>query len=71
MIIDAKEKRDLLEAVTTLQAFIENLEVNKSCHSCAHFESLTQGCEKFMQKPPVHIIKEGCPDWELFPTPPF
>lgn len=69
--IDAKEKRELLNAITTLQAFIENLEVDKSCESCMHFEPQTRGCEKFMQKPPEHIIKAGCLEWELFPAPPF
>lgn len=71
MKIDAKEKCDLLDAIEKLRSFIEKLEVDKSCESCTHWESLTRGCERFMQKPPEHIIKTGCQEWELFPTPPF
>lgn len=69
--IDAKEKVELLEAVDKLRSFIEFLEVNKSCHNCAYFETLTRGCEKFMQSPPEHVIKVGCASWELFSSLPF
>lgn len=70
MLIDAKQKHELLKAVDEIRGFIENLESQSSCFTCLHFDSnscnLAQG-----QTPPKEILQNGCPSWEVFDSIPY
>ena len=61
MILKPEERDRLLSALKTLTAFVENLQVSKSCPTCTHWAN---GCKLASgQKPPEHVQKEGCKSW--------
>jgi len=70
MKIDALEQQTIIDSLNNIRAFVESLEPQKSCHSCSHFYKnvcdLAQG-----QTPPPNIVLTGCPQWEIYLTPPF
>ena len=54
-----EEKARVLSALKTLTAFVETMEVSKSCLSCLHWD---RGCKLAGRKmPPEQVQKEGCP----------
>lgn len=51
-----------LSALKTLTAFVETMEVSKSCRSCLHWAN---GCKLARgQMPPEQVQKVGCPSWD-------
>ncbi len=72
MKIDAIEQKELLIAINTIRAFIENLETKKSCASCEHWQGGggNGGCLLANKAvPPQNIIENGCNKWEVFNIP--
>lgn len=60
--ITLKEKNKLEEAIDTLRAFIDNIEICGSCITCKNWD---QGCLLAEGiAPPDHIIETGCNSWE-------
>lgn len=62
MPFDPAEKCRVLSVLKTLTAFVETMEVSKSCQSCLHWD---KGCKLAgRQMPPEQVQKEGCPSWD-------
>ena len=67
--ITALEQKELVEAIDKVRAFIENMETEKSCLSCA---SMQQGkCLLAGRVPPDHVLKKGCDSWVIFDEIPY
>ena len=67
MKIDATKQKELMEAIDLIRSFVENLEPQKSCNSCCHWDS---GCNLYNKAiPPQDIITNGCDKWEIFYIP--
>ena len=57
-----EEKDRLLSALKTLTAFVETLDVSKSCPTCMHW---AKGCKLARgQMQPEQVQREGCPSWD-------
>jgi len=69
--IDARVQQEILDALMKVQAYVENLEPQKSCASCQYYIDNAGICEKFRQSPPEHVKLEGCEGWEVFNNIPF
>ena len=37
------------------------------CTSCDYFEKKNGNCSRWAQKPPQHVLTEGCDDWINLP----
>lgn len=39
-------------------------DVYQSCITCVHFDPASENCKKYQQRPPAHIIADGCESYE-------
>jgi hypothetical protein len=68
--IDATKQKQLLESLEVLKEFIECLETEKGCISCAHWKN--DACSASNDKvPPPEVIKSGCKTWMIFDSIPY
>lgn len=70
MKIDALEQQRIVDSLNNIRFFVESLEPQKNCHSCAHFQKNVCALAGD-QVPPPNVILNGCPKWEIYLTPPF
>jgi hypothetical protein len=62
VLVKPEGKERLLGALKTLPAFVEAMEMSKSCLTCLHWSN---GCNLARgQIPPDQVQKEGCPRWD-------
>lgn len=70
MKIDATKQKQLLESLEVLKEFIECLETEKGCISCAHW--YRDACAASGgQIPPPEVVKSGCDSWVIWDSIPF
>lgn len=69
MKLDAIQKQEILNALNTVQQFVEGVKTHTNCNTCIHYEN--DKCALVNATPPHHVIDNGCESWEVFDKIPF
>jgi len=69
MKLDAIQKQEILNSLNIVQQFVENVQIQKNCNTCIHYDN--DKCALVGATPPHNVIDSGCETWEVFDEMPF